>query len=146
MLYLGSLFICSLIVAAVDIGSLITIASYVVTAASSALLALHWLEGLLVIFMPRDPLQPSRFWRFYDKLLKGVEYVSMSRQALGGAAARAATPEQMLTIAEMAAERGVDVRQIALSFYQKDLNALTQREASEIIVTHLKAIAKSAGA
>lgn len=56
-----------------------SIITTVVTLSSAALLGLNWARGGLQIWIAPQ----SAFWGFYDKLVKTVEYVSISRGAFG---------------------------------------------------------------
>ncbi|MDQ3820406.1 MAG: hypothetical protein M3362_22370 [Acidobacteriota bacterium] len=53
---------------------------FVVAIASFALLGLSWLEGAIVIWLPRTP--QSRFWATFDKLAETLRYVSASEGKL----------------------------------------------------------------
>jgi hypothetical protein len=54
-----------------------------IATASLALIALTWLEGALTIWLPRT--SDSRFWKFYDRVLLTLKYISMSEEKLSRA-------------------------------------------------------------
>ena len=54
-----------------------------VTVASVVRLVLHWLRGLLTIWLPFHPERPSGFWRFFDKFDQTLAYVALSLGAYG---------------------------------------------------------------
>lgn len=56
------------------------------------------------------------------------------------------TPAQAIVIMEMAAERSVDARRLAEGAFNKTLDQLTRREASQLIANHLKPLGRKDGA
>src|SRR5262249_29546473 len=56
------------------------------------------------------------------------------------------TPAQIVCAYDLAAERGIDLKQLAAGAFQKELETLTAREASCLIADYLKSIAKKATA
>ena len=68
-----------------------------------------------------------------------------SIQAGNALSTRWITPDQVICILEMAAERGIDPKMLAIGAFQKELGSLTMREASSLIADHLKPLAKKEG-
>lgn len=56
---------------------------FAVAVASLVLIGLTWLEGVLVIWIPRR--DGSRFWAIYEKLLTTFRYISASEDKLSRA-------------------------------------------------------------
>lgn len=54
----------------------------IVTATSILLTALHWLEGLIEIWIPRNA--DSWFWTIYKRMKLSLRYISLSPQSRNG--------------------------------------------------------------